>query len=145
MWTPMRSRLPVYLKCSLSLSDRKTSDRSRHGRSLRELDALDSTARARGVHGRDVLAGRAPMSAQQAALAAHGRDAGWAGSFECSGPCRRKRLVAAEFSKKQIEKRQKDEGAPLKCKQCVEAAAAEERQQAAARQAERTAAAAATP
>ena len=78
-----------------------------------------------------------------AALAQHGREAGWAGSFECSGPCGRKRLVAAEFSKKQLERRQKDPAAAVKCKQCVEAAAAEERQQAAARQAQRAASGAA--
>ena len=80
-----------------------------------------------------------------AALAQHGREAGWAGSFECSGPCGRKRMVAADFSKKQVERRQKDPAAAVKCKQCVEAVAAEERQQAAARQAQRAASEAAVP
>jgi len=46
-------------------------------------------------------------------------------------------LVAAEFSKKQLEKRAREPETPVKCKQCVEAVAAEERKQAAARQAER--------
>lgn len=44
----------------------------------------------------------------------------WAGDFECS-VCRRKRLPASEFSKKMQEK--KLQGAPVKCKACVEAAA----------------------
>ena len=79
------------------------------------------------------------------ALAAHGRDAAWAGTLECSGPCRRKRLIAAEFSKAQVQRQQKDPNATVKCKQCVEAVAAEERAQAAARQAERARAAAEKP
>jgi hypothetical protein len=76
-------------------------------------------------------------STSQVALAQHGKDAAWAGSFVCCGPCGRKRLVAAEFSKKQLEKRAREPETPVKCKQCVEAVAAEERKQAAARQAER--------
>ena len=79
------------------------------------------------------------MSGITAGLSAHGRDASWAGTFECCGPCGRKRLIAADFSKKQVEKRQKDASAPMKCKQCVEQAAADERAQAAARQKERAA------
>ena len=79
----------------------------------------------------------AAPSAKAVAAATHGTSAAWAGSYECCGPCGRKRLVAQEFSKKQIEKKQKDESAKVTCKQCVEAAAAEERNQAAARQAER--------
>lgn len=81
------------------------------------------------------------MSTVTSGLASHGRDASWAGSFECAGPCGRKRLVAAEFSKSQLQRRQKDDTVKIKCKQCVEAAATAERQEAAARQAERTAAA----
>ena len=73
----------------------------------------------------DVSAG----SGITAGLAEHGTSAAWAGSFECSGPCGRKRLVGAEFSKKQVEKRQKDLNASIMCKQCVEAKAAEERKE----------------
>mmetsp|Transcript_2500 Transcript_2500/g.4177 ORF Transcript_2500/g.4177 Transcript_2500/m.4177 type:complete len:162 (-) Transcript_2500:25-510(-) len=51
----------------------------------------------------------------------------WAGTFECKGPCGRKRLPASEFSKKMVEKSRKEPNAPLKCKECVEAAAEAER------------------
>ena len=51
----------------------------------------------------------------------------WSGNFDCSGPCRRKRLVGDEFSKKAIE-RYRREGKALKCKQCVASAEAAERQ-----------------
>lgn len=50
----------------------------------------------------------------------------WAGDLECS-VCRRKRLIANEFSKKMLEKRRAEPQAALKCKQCVEATAAAER------------------
>ena len=50
----------------------------------------------------------------------------WSGNFDCSGPCRRKRLVGEEFSKKAMEKYRR-EGKVLKCKQCVAAAEAVER------------------
>mmetsp|Transcript_22342 Transcript_22342/g.68011 ORF Transcript_22342/g.68011 Transcript_22342/m.68011 type:complete len:186 (-) Transcript_22342:219-776(-) len=49
----------------------------------------------------------------------------WAGNFECS-VCRQKRLTAASFSKRMIE-RHRSHDAKLTCKQCVEAAAATER------------------
>lgn len=55
----------------------------------------------------------------------------WAGNFECS-VCKRKRLIASEFSKKMQEKRRKEPGALLKCKQCVESAAKAELETAAA-------------
>ena len=61
------------------------------------------------------------------------RDPRWAGGFECSGPCRRKRLIAGEFSAKQLQKRQKDPGFALTCKSCVEAKAQAERDAAAGR------------
>lgn len=50
----------------------------------------------------------------------------WSGNFDCSGPCRRKRLVGEEFSKKAMEKYRR-EGKVLKCKQCVAATEAAER------------------
>lgn len=56
----------------------------------------------------------------------------WAGEFVCS-VCRRKRLTAAEFSKKAIEKHRKEPDAPMKCKTCVEAAAQQERDVAASK------------
>ena len=48
--------------------------------------------------------------------------ANWSGDFDCS-VCHRKRLIAAEFSKKMIEKKKSDASALLKCRACVEAAA----------------------
>ena len=51
---------------------------------------------------------------------------GWAGAFDCS-VCRRKRLIAAEFSKAQITKHRANDSTPLKCKSCVEAESAKER------------------
>jgi len=57
----------------------------------------------------------------------------WAGDFSCS-ECGRKRLIAADFSKSQVQKRQKDPEAKLKCKACVEKCASDERAAAAARQ-----------
>ena len=44
----------------------------------------------------------------------------WAGQFDCT-LCRRKRLVAAEFSRTALEKHRVS-GGPLKCKACVEQA-----------------------
>lgn len=61
-------------------------------------------------------------------------DPSWAGSFDCS-ECGRKRLIAADFSKKMLEKRRADEAAKLRCKTCVDAAAASERDAAAAKRA----------
>lgn len=55
----------------------------------------------------------------------------WAGDFDCS-VCKRKRLIASEFSKKMQEKRRKDPSSKLKCKQCVESAEKAEREAAAA-------------
>lgn len=55
----------------------------------------------------------------------------WAGDFECS-VCKRKRLIASEFSKKMQEKRRNEPGALLKCKRCVESAAKAELETAAA-------------
>ena len=66
------------------------------------------------------------------------RDPTWAGSFDCSA-CGRKRLIAADFSKKMMEKKQKDERAPIKCKACVEKVQADERAAAAARAATKSA------
>uniref|UniRef100_A0A6U1C738 Stc1 domain-containing protein n=1 Tax=Rhizochromulina marina TaxID=1034831 RepID=A0A6U1C738_9STRA len=59
--------------------------------------------------------------------------ASWAGDFECSR-CRRKRLIAAEFSRAQLDKARKAQGGviPLTCKRCVEADQASERAAAAA-------------
>lgn len=66
------------------------------------------------------------------------RDPSWAGDLECS-QCRRKRLTAAEFSKAQLQKRQKEGlDTPVRCKKCVESEAAAERKAAAERQAART-------
>ena len=50
----------------------------------------------------------------------------WSGNFDCTGPCKRKRLVGEEFSKKALEKYRRD-GKALKCKQCVAAAEAAKR------------------
>ena len=44
---------------------------------------------------------------------------GRAGNFNCSGPCGRKRLVAAEFSKKMVERWQKDMSTKISCKSCT--------------------------
>ena len=62
----------------------------------------------------------------------------WAGDFSC-GTCGQKRLTAAAFSKKQLEKRSKDLTASIKCKQCVDAAAEKERADASARAAKKAA------
>ena len=43
------------------------------------------------------------------------KDPKWAGDFDCS-VCRRKRLIASEFSQNQIKSKPKDQ---LTCKQCV--------------------------
>jgi hypothetical protein len=57
----------------------------------------------------------------------------WAGDFSCVA-CRQKRLTAASFSKRMVE-RHRNEGAPLTCKVCVDAAAASERAAAVAKSA----------
>ena len=62
----------------------------------------------------------------------------WAGNLECTGPCRRKRLMGEAFSKKMMERHLK-QGAPLKCKQCMEAAQAAEREAAAKKQQQQSA------
>eukprot|EP00980_Cylindrotheca_fusiformis_P029098 scaffold22716_cov82-Cylindrotheca_fusiformis.AAC.4 len=57
----------------------------------------------------------------------------WTGNFDCNGPCRRKRLMANEFSKKAIQnyhrrqQQQNNERFILRCKQCVAAAEQAER------------------
>jgi hypothetical protein len=56
----------------------------------------------------------------------------WAGQFDCTGSCRRKRLVGSEFSNKALE-RYRMNGGPLKCKDCIQAAEVAERKAAAAR------------
>ena len=71
-------------------------------------------------------------------------EAKWAGDFSCS-TCGRKRLIAADFSKKQLEKRSKDLSASIKCKQCVESEAQTERAEAAARAAQKAATANGSP
>eukprot|EP00040_Diaphanoeca_grandis_P028115 m.161543 g.161543 ORF g.161543 m.161543 type:complete len:190 (-) comp31242_c0_seq5:446-1015(-) len=43
----------------------------------------------------------------------------WAGAFDCK-VCRRKRLIASEFSKRQVEKSRADATFQLTCKVCVE-------------------------
>eukprot|EP00588_Corethron_pennatum_P002366 CAMPEP_0194291890 /NCGR_PEP_ID=MMETSP0169-20130528/44420_1 /TAXON_ID=218684 /ORGANISM="Corethron pennatum, Strain L29A3" /LENGTH=202 /DNA_ID=CAMNT_0039039909 /DNA_START=36 /DNA_END=644 /DNA_ORIENTATION=- len=50
----------------------------------------------------------------------------WAGNLDCSGPCRRKRLVGSDFSKQGLERHRK-KGSALKCKQCVSAVEVSER------------------
>eukprot|EP00164_Ancoracysta_twista_P012067 GFYU01018820.1.p1 GENE.GFYU01018820.1~~GFYU01018820.1.p1 ORF type:complete len:215 (-),score=50.02 GFYU01018820.1:100-744(-) len=61
--------------------------------------------------------------------------ASWAGNFDCHGGCERKRLVAAEFSKKMLEKRRMDSLFKIKCKMCVENVQKAERDAAKAKQA----------
>lgn len=51
----------------------------------------------------------------------------WAGNFDCT-VCRRKRLMADEFSKTALEKYRKT-GQPLRCKQCTTEQEQKERQQ----------------
>ena len=48
----------------------------------------------------------------------HGGRAGWAGQFSCR-TCRRKRLIAEEFSQRQLELARKDAGLFAECKLCV--------------------------
>lgn len=57
----------------------------------------------------------------------------WAGTFDCGGTCRRKRLMAEEFSKKALERHRKDSKPLLRCKQCVAAEEQAERENAAKR------------
>lgn len=54
-----------------------------------------------------------------------------AGSYDCSA-CGRKRLIAAEFSKRSLEKKRADESAKIKCKACIAVVEAKERAAAAA-------------
>ena len=61
----------------------------------------------------------------------------WAGNFDCSGPCRRKRLVGDDFSKKMLERHRKI-GADVRCKRCVAEVEAEERRAARERAEART-------
>ena len=49
---------------------------------------------------------------------------GWVGDFDCS-VCRRKRLIAAEFSKAQCAKSRTDPSFKMKCLKCVDNASAE--------------------
>jgi len=58
----------------------------------------------------------------------------WTGNFDCAS-CGRKRLIAAEFSTKMMERYQKQPTINLRCKQCVDAQAQAERSAACARQA----------
>eukprot|EP00729_Bicosta_minor_P005098 gene5098-12902_t len=58
-------------------------------------------------------------------------DPRWAGSYDCSA-CGRKRLIAAEFSKRSLEKKRADESAKIKCKACIAVVEAKERAAAAA-------------
>eukprot|EP01063_Lacrimia_lanifica_P002669 TRINITY_DN11413_c0_g2_i1.p1 TRINITY_DN11413_c0_g2~~TRINITY_DN11413_c0_g2_i1.p1 ORF type:complete len:180 (+),score=95.21 TRINITY_DN11413_c0_g2_i1:94-633(+) len=44
---------------------------------------------------------------------------GRAGMFNCSGPCGRKRLVAAEFSAKMVQRWQQNMDAGIMCKTCT--------------------------
>lgn len=53
----------------------------------------------------------------------------WAGNYDCS-ICRRKRLMAEEFSKKAIDRFNK-EGVPLRCKTCLSEQETKERRNAA--------------
>ena len=50
----------------------------------------------------------------------------WAGNYDCTG-CRRKRLIAAEFSQKQIERKRENFDYPMKCKKCTQAETEAER------------------
>eukprot|EP00529_Nitzschia_sp_RCC80_P033825 CAMPEP_0113502452 /NCGR_PEP_ID=MMETSP0014_2-20120614/33562_1 /TAXON_ID=2857 /ORGANISM="Nitzschia sp." /LENGTH=207 /DNA_ID=CAMNT_0000397241 /DNA_START=33 /DNA_END=656 /DNA_ORIENTATION=- /assembly_acc=CAM_ASM_000159 len=63
----------------------------------------------------------------------------WAGNFDCEGGCRRKRLMAEEFSSKALDRYRKT-GHPLKCKQCVADAEKAERDAAEARRKQKMAA-----
>eukprot|EP00529_Nitzschia_sp_RCC80_P037775 CAMPEP_0113468448 /NCGR_PEP_ID=MMETSP0014_2-20120614/15360_1 /TAXON_ID=2857 /ORGANISM="Nitzschia sp." /LENGTH=73 /DNA_ID=CAMNT_0000360837 /DNA_START=33 /DNA_END=250 /DNA_ORIENTATION=- /assembly_acc=CAM_ASM_000159 len=64
----------------------------------------------------------------------------WAGNFDCEGGCRRKRLMAEEFSSKALDRYRKT-GHPIKCKQCVADAEKAERDAAEARRKQKMAAA----
>eukprot|EP00755_Sulcionema_specki_P019175 Sspe_Gene.68764::Locus_40542_Transcript_1_1_Confidence_1.000_Length_708::g.68764::m.68764 len=57
---------------------------------------------------------------------------GKSGMYNCSGPCGRARLIAAEFSKKQLEKwRTGTSSTEIYCKKCTEAKTMAEREKAA--------------
>lgn len=49
----------------------------------------------------------------------------WSGQFDCSGVCKRKRLMGEEFSRKALELFRKS-GKPMKCRICTEQAQREE-------------------
>ncbi|CAJ1952927.1 unnamed protein product [Cylindrotheca closterium] len=66
----------------------------------------------------------------------------WAGNFDCEGPCRRKRLMAEEFSKKALERHRNQIRQPqnkpiiLRCKQCIAEAERLEREASAKKKAQ---------
>ena len=67
------------------------------------------------------------MSSLTKDLHKHGTVASWAGEFDCH-VCRRKRLIAAEFSQNQIKNyRAKGDSYKMKCKVCVSSDAEKER------------------
>ena len=51
----------------------------------------------------------------------------WSGEFDCTGECRRKRLMGSEFSRKALELYRKS-AKPLRCKSCTEKAQKAERE-----------------
>lgn len=55
----------------------------------------------------------------------------WAGTFDCGGECRRKRLMGEDFSKKALERFRKDSSFVIRCKACVSATEKAERERAA--------------
>ena len=71
------------------------------------------------------------MSSLTRDLHTHGTSASWAGEFDCS-VCRRKRLIAAEFSQNQLKQKRADPAFQIKCKACVSKEA--EKEKAAARE-----------
>ena len=66
------------------------------------------------------------MSSLTKDLGSHGTSASWAGEFDCS-VCRRKRLIAAEFSGNQIKQYRAKPNFKMKCKKCVASEAEKER------------------
>ena len=50
----------------------------------------------------------------------------WSGQFDCTGPCKRKRLMGSEFSRKAMDLYRKS-AKPLRCKSCIEKAQEVER------------------
>ena len=71
------------------------------------------------------------MSSLTRDLHTHGTSASWAGEFDCA-VCRRKRLIAAEFSQNQLKQKRADSAFQIKCKTCVSKEA--EKEKAAARE-----------